>query len=267
MNSPAWPATTSAWRPGDGIPHRLLFEDGVAVGPERINQLLKEWVSHGRLFIDFRAEHTPDDLGRMLSYSDAVLWCVRPADVEVALRTLKAVEPSVPRLREKINLVWVLDHGTPAPPHVPELHEFAARDFKTYSGEARPNQGGVLRQGVERIVHHLRGVRIGLGVSGAVRGMAHLGVLKALEEHGIYVDMLAGTSAWGDGQRRLRLGARSRIRHRLLQEGSATPLVPPASPGRRVLVSALQVSPPSIRARCCASIWTTSGWNSWSSPS
>jgi NTE family protein len=30
---------------------------------------------------------------------------------------------------------------------------------------------------------------------GAARGMAHLGVLKALEQHGIYIDMLAGTSA------------------------------------------------------------------------
>ena len=30
---------------------------------------------------------------------------------------------------------------------------------------------------------------------GAARGMAHLGVLKALEDHGIFVDMIAGTSA------------------------------------------------------------------------
>src|SRR4029079_7295132 len=30
---------------------------------------------------------------------------------------------------------------------------------------------------------------------GAARGMAHLGVLKALERHGVYIDMLAGTSA------------------------------------------------------------------------
>ena len=59
-----------------------------------------------------------------------------------------------------------------------------------------PNQGKLLQQGVERIIHHLRGVQIGLALGGgAARGMAHLGVLKALEQHGIYVDMLAGTSA------------------------------------------------------------------------
>jgi predicted acylesterase/phospholipase RssA len=49
---------------------------------------------------------------------------------------------------------------------------------------------------LERIVHHLRGIRIGLALGGgAARGMAHLGVFKALEQHGICVDAVAGTSA------------------------------------------------------------------------
>lgn len=184
------------WRPEEGIPHRLLFENGVSIGPEGVKQLLKDWASHDRFLIDFRTEHSPDDLARVLDYSDTVLWYLRPQDVEAALQTLKAVEPAVPRLREKACFVWVLDYDAPAPPYVRELYEFAARDFKTYSGEPRPNQGRLLQQGVERIVHHLRGVRIGLALGGgAARGMAHLGVLKALEQHGIFVDMLAGTSA------------------------------------------------------------------------
>jgi predicted acylesterase/phospholipase RssA/CRP-like cAMP-binding protein len=179
-----------------GIPHRLLFENGIAIGSERIKQLLREWVSRDRLFIDFGVEHSPDDLGRMLGYADVVLWCLRPRDVEAALRTLQAVEHFLPRLREKVCLVWVLDRDAPVPPYVPELCEFASRDFKTYSGDLKPNQGKLLQQGVERIVHQLRGVRIGLALGGgAARGMAHLGVLNALERHGIYVDMLAGTSA------------------------------------------------------------------------
>ena len=54
----------------------------------------------------------------------------------------------------------------------------------------------VLAHGFERIIHHLRGVQIGLALGGgAARGMAHLGVLKALEQHGIYIDMISGTSA------------------------------------------------------------------------
>jgi predicted acylesterase/phospholipase RssA/CRP-like cAMP-binding protein len=184
------------WKPEDGIPHRLLFEKGVSIGPERIKQLLKEWSSYNRLFIDFRADHSHDDVDRVVSYADAVLWCIRPQDVAAALQVLRSVERSVPRLREKVCLVWILNHDAPAPPYVRELHELAARDFKTYSGQLNPNQGKLLQQGFERIVHHLRGVQIGLALGGgAARGMAHLGVLKSLEQHGIYVDMLAGTSA------------------------------------------------------------------------
>jgi predicted acylesterase/phospholipase RssA len=194
--SPCVAGDDERWKPEDGIPHRLLFENGVSIGPERIKQLLKEWTSCNRLFIDFRADHAPDDLDRMVSYSDVVLWCIRPQDVATAVQTLQAVERSVPRLREKVCIVWILSHDAPAPPYVEKLHEFAARDFKTYSGELKPNQGKLLQRGVERIVHHLRGVKIGLALGGgAARGMAHLGVLKSLEQHGIYVDMLAGTSA------------------------------------------------------------------------
>jgi predicted acylesterase/phospholipase RssA/CRP-like cAMP-binding protein len=194
--SPCVAGDDERWKPEGGIPHRLLFENGVSIGPERIKQLLREWTSYNRLFIDFRVNHSDDDLGRMVSYSDVVLWCIQPQEVAAAVQTLKALERSAPRLREKVCLVWILNHDAPAPPHVQELHELAARDFKTYSGELKPNQGKLLQQGVERIVHHLRGVQIGLALGGgAARGMAHLGVLKSLEQHGIYVDMLAGTSA------------------------------------------------------------------------
>jgi predicted acylesterase/phospholipase RssA/CRP-like cAMP-binding protein len=194
--SPCVAGDDERWKPVDGIPHRLLFENGVFIGPERTGQLLKEWTSYDRLFIDCRADHSPDELDRLVSYSDIVLWCIRPQDVAAALQALKAVQRSAPRLREKVCIVWILSHDTPAPPYVQELYELAARDFKTYSGDLKPNQAKLLQQGVERIVHHLRGVQIGLALGGgAARGMAHLGVLKSLEQHGIFVDMLAGTSA------------------------------------------------------------------------
>ena len=130
----------------------------------------------------------------MTSYADVVLWCVQPRDVAAAVQTLKALEQFSPRLREKIRIVWCLDYDGPAP-YAPELAELATRDFKTFSGQPKPNQGKLLQQGVERIIHHLRGIQIGMALGEGPRGMAHLGVLKTLEEHGIYVDMLAGTSA------------------------------------------------------------------------
>jgi predicted acylesterase/phospholipase RssA/CRP-like cAMP-binding protein len=194
--SPCVAGDDERWQPGEGIPHRLLFENGVSIGPERIKQLLKDWTSQDRLLIDVRADHSANDLDRIVGYSDVVLWCIEPRDVAAALEALRTLERSVPRMREKICIVWILSHDAPAPPYVQELYEFADRDFKTYSGQLKPSQGKLLYQGVERILHHLRGVRIGLALGGgAARGMAHLGVLKTLEQHGIYVDMLAGTSA------------------------------------------------------------------------
>jgi NTE family protein len=48
---------------------------------------------------------------------------------------------------------------------------------------------------MERLIHYLRGVRIGVALGGGgARGMAHLGVLNALDQNGIVVDVIAGTS-------------------------------------------------------------------------
>lgn len=194
--SPCVAGDSDRWNATDGIPHRPLFEQGVFIGPERVKQILKEWTSYGRLFLDIAADRATDELNRMLGYADVVLWCLQPQDAPVALETLKAASRVAPRLREKVCLVWLLKPDAPAPPYVEELYGLAARDFKTCSGDLLPHQGQLLAQGVERIVHYLRGVQIGLALGGgAARGMAHLGVLKSLERHGIYADMLAGTSA------------------------------------------------------------------------
>lgn len=194
--SPCVAGDDEHWETDNGIPHKLLYRNGAFIGPDEVKDLLKEWASRRRLFVDFRADHSPENLIRLMSYADILLWCVRPQDVAAAIQTLKTVQRAAPHLREKARLVWVLNDDAPQPPSVPDLHELVARDFKVYSGELKPNQGKLLARGVERILHHLRGVQIGLALGGgAARGMAHLGVLKALEEHGIFVDMLAGTSA------------------------------------------------------------------------
>ena len=133
---------------------------------------------------------------RLLSYVDVVLWCVRPQDARAAVVLLEGLVKSVPRWRDKIRIVWILDSNEPIAPYVPELHQLAERDFKLTFDAPGANQNTLLQHGFERIVHHLRGIQIGLALGGgAARGMAHLGVLKALERHGIYIDMLAGTSA------------------------------------------------------------------------
>ncbi len=183
------------WKPDDGIPFRLILEDGKLLGTEQAKHQLKEWAAVDRLWIDVSTNLTVGELTRLIKYADIVLWCIQPQDVAAAVQMIRALAQST-RLSEKIRIVWCLEHDVPAAPYAPELYKLAARDFKTFSGQPGPNQGKLCQQGVERIVHHLRGVQIGMALGGGTaRGMAHLGVLKALEEHGIYVDMLAGTSA------------------------------------------------------------------------
>ena len=188
--SPCIVGDDERWKPGEDIPFMLLARD------DEQQSIRGDWASGRRLLVDARAEHSPEAMMRFLSFVDIALWCVRPQDADAAVRLLQGVEKSVPKWRDKIRIVWLLDANAPIAPYVRELNELAERDFKLTFDAPGANQGSLLQHGIERIVHHLRGIQIGLALGGgAARGMAHLGVLKALEQHGIYIDMLAGTSA------------------------------------------------------------------------
>ena len=179
------------WKPDGDIPFKFLAAEG-----QIRHDLLKDWPMIRRLLIDVRADHSAEAMARLLSYVDVVLWCVRPRDAPAAVLLLEGLVKSVPRWRDKIRIVWILDSNQPIAPYVPEFDQLAGRDFKLAFDPPGANQNTLLQHGFERIIHHLRGVQIGLALGGgAARGMAHLGVLKALERHGIYIDMLAGTSA------------------------------------------------------------------------
>ena len=53
----------------------------------------------------------------------------------------------------------------------------------------------VLRQDVQRIARRLTGRSVALVLSGGgSRGLAHLGVIRALEDNGIPIDVIGGTS-------------------------------------------------------------------------
>ncbi len=189
--SPCVLSDDEQWKPDEDIPFKLLVGD-----VEERQDLISEWASHRRLLFDIRADRSPEVMKRFLSYVDIALWCIRPQEERAAVLLLQAIEKSVPGWRDKIRIVWVLGSNSPIPPYVPELCELAKRDFKLSFDPPGANQGNLLQHGFERIVHHLRGIQIGLALGGgAARGMAHLGVLKALEQHGIYIDMLSGTSA------------------------------------------------------------------------
>ena len=116
---------------------------------------------------------------------------------------------------------------------------------------------------MERLIHYLRGIRIGVALGGgAARGMAHLGVLNALDQHGIVVDMIAGTS----------VGAMTGVMYSAgldcdyLTSAFAADLNPPwifrhlpaAATGTSCTTTAAASS-----IRSCESTCTTGSWSNW----
>ena len=183
-------------KPIEGVEFQSIIEDGQLISVEQGRGLLKKWSNRGRVFIDMSAKHELAALGETIRFSDTVLWCVRPNEGEQALALLKQLESEVAGWRKKIHLVWLLDDTSYLAPYIAELSGLVDHDFKIALSELPANQGTLLSRGLERIIHHLRGVKIGIALGGgAARGMAHLGVLKALEQNGIHVDMITGTSA------------------------------------------------------------------------
>jgi predicted acylesterase/phospholipase RssA/CRP-like cAMP-binding protein len=180
----------------EGVSYATLGKENFDLSVSAIRQQVIHRRNLGRLFIDVDAALDHELASQLIELSDSVMWCIQAGDQKSAAARLKINGASVPGCREKINLVWLLDDGCHTSPFAPELKELASYDFKVSFSEPKSPLGKALASGVERLVHYLRGIKIGLALSGgAARGMAHLGVLQVLEQNGIVIDMIAGTSA------------------------------------------------------------------------
>ncbi|MCA9434804.1 MAG: patatin-like phospholipase family protein [Candidatus Omnitrophica bacterium] len=185
-----------AWNPIPQTLFRPLVENDELLSVATIREQVSRWQDLDRLIYDIGSSYPFDVMCSMLKSADLVLWCVDSRNWREAIGPLKNLQETVPGWRDKIDLIWVLDGDEIAAPLAPKIRALVNRDFKVSLGKPTANAGGQLQSGLERIIHELRGVRIGLALGGgAARGMAHLGVLKALEENNIIVDMIAGTSA------------------------------------------------------------------------
>lgn len=174
---------------------RNLVSEGNVISREEIRRQLNLWSETGRIIVDIDANLKPETAALLIEFSEQVIWCTHRDRSDASFRRLKSIVALSPGWRDKINLVWMLSDNEQVAPLAPQLDALFDRDFKIFESKLQPGQGRTLLDGFERLVHQLRGVRIGLALGGGgARGMAHLGVLKAFEEHGIIVDMIAGTS-------------------------------------------------------------------------
>ncbi len=186
----------SDWQPMKDVPYRCLIQNGTYLTERDVRDQINHWTDSRRIVVDVDATIEYSRISNIIEVSEMVFWCVTPDHWKASIDRLKSVLVRAPNWREKINVVWLLNDGSQLAPLVPELNQLAKRDFKLSFNPPAQNRSRELVNGFERIIHQLRGVRIGVALGGgAARGMAHLGVLKALEQNGIFIDMIAGTSA------------------------------------------------------------------------
>ena len=132
---------------------------------------------------------------KQLLGSDEVLWLVEPRDAASVSQAVSSLNSLQGELAQKVRIVWLLDAATPVAPLL------SGAEFKKADVKIRvESTGGALtrqeRQGLDRLVRALRGISVGIALAGGgAKGMAHFGVLHALEEAGLSFDAMSGTSA------------------------------------------------------------------------
>ncbi len=184
------------WQGLPGVRFRSLRVAGRDLESVEIRRQVVEWQDANRIIFDMHAGMKPEWATALMELVDRAVYFVPAAAGAEVARRLQALDVPARGWRDKVSVAWLLDGGSPVAPVVPNLRDLACRDFKIAEAPPQLPWGRSLAGGLERLVHDLRGVRIGVALGGgAARGMSHLGVLKALEQNGIVVDMIAGTSA------------------------------------------------------------------------
>ena len=175
---------------------RSLREEGRDLTIAEIREQVAQWQDVNRVIFDVHSYLTPERTAQLMELVDRAIYFVAANEADDAIRRLEAIDVSARGWRDKISVAWLLGGDSPVVSAVPNLPDLASRDFKIHETPPGRPSGRSLANGLERLVHDLRGVRVGVALGGgAARGLSHLGVLKALERSGIVVDMIAGTSA------------------------------------------------------------------------
>jgi NTE family protein len=126
---------------------------------------------------------------------DEVLWLLEPRDAANVRQSLASLNSVQGELAQKVRIVWLLDSDTPVAPLLSGW-EFTKADVKVVVESTGDTLTRQERQGLDRLVRMLRGISVGIALAGGgAKGMAHFGVLQALEQAGLSFDIMSGTSA------------------------------------------------------------------------
>jgi predicted acylesterase/phospholipase RssA len=101
-----------------------------------------------------------------------------------------------PQLATNLQIVWMLQPEERVAPKVERRWAVEHRDIMVELSGDLAHPSGRQWQGMQRLVRHLQGIKIGLALGGGgARGLAHLGVFRAMDEAKLSFDLLSGTSS------------------------------------------------------------------------
>ena len=175
----------------------VLDAEGNVLSAHEIRTELATWSDANRIVLDCHIKYAASYLYNLIVSSDETYWVCDSNTTKGVVAELKPLIDESPRLREKIFAIHLLAENEQVAPLTPGMEDVCQDTFKLHWNGCNTQSHVCTRQaGMRRILHHLRGISIGLALGGgAARGMAHLGVLQVIEEAGITIDRLSGTSA------------------------------------------------------------------------
>jgi NTE family protein len=175
----------------------ILGTDGNLLPVHEIRTELASWSDADRIVLDCHIKNAASHLYDTIVNCSAAYWVCDSSTIRNVVAELKLLTDKSPRLREKIFTIQLLAEDEQVAPLTPGMKDVCHDTFKLHWNGCHTQSYVCTRAaGMRRILHHLRGISVGLALGGgAARGMAHLGVLQVIEEAGITIDRLSGTSA------------------------------------------------------------------------
>ena len=174
----------------------LLDQHGNLRNPNEVRSEASSWATIERCILDIRLDKNIEYLNEVLQDSDTILCCFDSNTSRETESLLSELSKCHPAARKKISLVRILRGIQQVADPLKNMHSICRGDFKIHWDGFGQSCHTTRKSGIERIIRNLRGSSIGFALGGgAARGMAHLGVLSVLDEEGIPIDFLSGTSA------------------------------------------------------------------------
>jgi len=177
------------------LPH-LVDREVECAGRDAVAALSGITEKFRQVIVEITCEVAPADTLAILGECDAALVAVGPEPECLYEFELLAGQftGATGRTREVLRPVfWLPRPVAPVAPAALTLRHWPCEPPEVLRGE--DEEGRAWHEPLRRMGRELAGARLGLALSsGGAKGLAHIGVLQVLEEHGIDIDVVAGAS-------------------------------------------------------------------------